>query len=289
MLRLNLSHSNNSSSLFVDQSSQSSLSLDNGIRDSHLAAQGRQEDHDFHWVNIVGNQNKLGLLVLNQGSDVVQSVLDHQWLGGLFWLSSCGDLGSYSGQSLLLLSLGLWLVLVQKAEGLGSGILVEGLVELVHSGWDLEASLQDGLLSLEADVHWPLDVSAEVALRLDVVADSKVLWLSLESWVLLGSNCRGCLLERCWRNLFGFDSLERELEGGLEGKMGKRRMDGWNGKLGNVYHLVLCRGSECRGGFGRNRGARGGLKGKELYHLTLLIELLLLNPLNILLSLNSFI
>lgn len=31
------------------------------------------------------------------------------------------------------------------------------------------------------------------------------------------------------------------------------RMDGWNGKLGNVYHLVLCRGHECRGGFGRNR------------------------------------
>ncbi len=188
VLRLNLSHSNNSSCLFVDQSSKSGLSLHNCIGNSHLAAKSGQEDYNFDWVNVVGNQNELGLLVLNQRSDVVQSVLDSQRLGGLGWFRARSDRGSDGGESLLLLSLSLWLVLVQQAEGLGGGILVQSLVELVHCGWDLKALLQDGLLSLQTDVYWPLDVSAEVALRLDVVTDSKVLCLSFESWVFLGSN-----------------------------------------------------------------------------------------------------
>jgi hypothetical protein len=53
---------------------------------------------------------------------------------------------------------------------LSSGVLVQGLGELVDSRGDLETLLQDSLLALETDVLGPLDEAGQVTLGLDVLA-----------------------------------------------------------------------------------------------------------------------
>ncbi len=64
-----------------------------------------------------------------------------------------------------------------------TGLPVEGAVELVDRGRDLEPGLQDGLLPLQAHVLGPLDESAEVALGLDVLPDAEVARALLEQRV----------------------------------------------------------------------------------------------------------
>lgn len=44
--------------LLVDDSSETSLTLDDGVWDAHLAAEGRQEDDELNGVDVVGDQNK---------------------------------------------------------------------------------------------------------------------------------------------------------------------------------------------------------------------------------------
>lgn len=62
-------------------------------------------------------------------------------------------------------------------------LLVEGGVELVDRGRDLEPGLQDGLLPLETDVLGPLDEAGQVALGLDVLTDAEVARALLEQRV----------------------------------------------------------------------------------------------------------
>lgn len=51
--------------LLVNNGTKSSLALDDGVRDTHLAAQSGQENNQLNWVNIVGDENQGSLLVLN--------------------------------------------------------------------------------------------------------------------------------------------------------------------------------------------------------------------------------
>ena len=51
---------------------------------------------------------------------------------------------------------------------------VQGGVELVDRGRDLEPGLEDGLLPLEPDVFRPANEAGEVPLGLDVAADAEV-------------------------------------------------------------------------------------------------------------------
>ena len=53
-------------------------------------------------------------------------------------------------------------------------ILVNGVLELVNGGGDLQSLEKNSLLTLNSDVFWPLDESCEVSLWLDVSSNSKV-------------------------------------------------------------------------------------------------------------------
>ena len=90
---------------------------------------------------------------------------------------------STSSQTGLLLGLGLWLVLHGKLEEGGSGLLVQALeegvnnqliksdfylAELVDHWWDLETLLENGALTLDADILGPLDEAGQVTLWLDI-------------------------------------------------------------------------------------------------------------------------
>jgi len=63
-------------------------------------------------------------------------------------------------------------------------VLVEGLLELVKGGRDLQSLEEDPLLALVADVLGPLDEAGQVALGLDVATDSKVTSILLEQGAL---------------------------------------------------------------------------------------------------------
>lgn len=186
VLAANILEGQNSSGLLMDDGAEASLGLDDNIRHTHLAAESREEDDELNRVDIVGNDNEVRLLGLDEGDGVVEPVLDvHRLLGvlvlGLLGLG--GGLGSSINAGLLLL-LGLGAVLVQKLEQLGRRVLVKGVVELSDSGRDLEALVEDDLLALEADVFGPLDKASKVRLVLDVLTDTKVARAGLEERVL---------------------------------------------------------------------------------------------------------
>ncbi|KAH3659830.1 hypothetical protein OGATHE_005875 [Ogataea polymorpha] len=77
----NVDQGSNSTGFLVNKGSQSSLTLDDSVWNTHLSAQSWQEDNQLDWIDIVGNQHQFGLLVLNQRNNVVQTVLDNKWLG----------------------------------------------------------------------------------------------------------------------------------------------------------------------------------------------------------------
>lgn len=84
------------------------------IWDTHLTAEGREVDDELNWVNIIGDEDKGGLLVLDEADDVVQAVLDGVWLlGRILSLLALGDGGGLLLETLLLLRLGLRSVLVE--------------------------------------------------------------------------------------------------------------------------------------------------------------------------------
>jgi len=170
VLRANLLESDDSSSLLVNDSTETSLALHNNVGHSHLAAERREVDNELDGVNIVRNDDEGSLLRLDEGNNVVQAVLDEQGLLGVLDLLALSSLGSSSGETGLLLLLGLGAVLVEELEEMGGSVLVESVAELGDGRGNLEALVQDDLLALEADVFGPLDEAGEVTDRLDVLA-----------------------------------------------------------------------------------------------------------------------
>lgn len=171
--------------LLVNDRSETSLALDNGVWNTHLSAESWEEDDQLDGVHIVGNEDKRGLLGLDERHNVVKTVLDGVWLlAHVLLLLALGDSGSLLVQTLLLLGLGLWSVLVEELEGLGGGVAVEGVGELSDSRWDLETHVQDLALALQTNVLWPLHHTAKVAAWLDVLANAIVAWTALDERVL---------------------------------------------------------------------------------------------------------
>ena len=169
----------------MDNGTQTSLALDNGVRDTHLAAESGKEDNQLNGVNVVGDQDERSLLVLDQTDDVVETVLDVVGLlGDVLLLLALGNGGGLGVETLLLLGLGLRTVLVEELEGLGGGVAVQGVLELGNRGGNLQAEVEDLLLALKADVLGPLNEAAEVALGLDVLANAKVAGALLDQRVL---------------------------------------------------------------------------------------------------------
>jgi hypothetical protein len=185
----------------VDDRTETGLALDNDVGDTHLAAEGGEEDDELDGVDVVGDQDERRLLVLDKADNVVQTELgDVGLLGDILLLLALGDSGGLLGQALLLLGLGLRAVLVEELEGLcchcilsaSSNVLpcmrrtvaVGNVLELGNRRGNLQAEVEDLLLALEADVCRPSDHATEVALGLDVLTDAIVLGALLDERVL---------------------------------------------------------------------------------------------------------
>jgi hypothetical protein len=185
VLRADLGQSNDGGSLLVDDCSETSLALDDGVRNTHLAAESGEEDNQLNGVDVVSNKDERSLLVLNETNNVVETVLDSVGLlGDILLLLALSDSGGLLVETLLLLSLGLGAVLVEELEGLSSGVAVEGVGELGDRRRDLETQVQDLLLALKTDIFGPLDEAGEVALGLDILTNTEVAVASLEEGVL---------------------------------------------------------------------------------------------------------
>lgn len=171
--------------LLVDDSAEAGLALDDGVRDTHLAAKSGKEDDQLDGVNVVGDEDKGSLLVLDQANDVVETVLDGVGLlGDILLLLALSDGGSLLGETLLLLGLGLRAVLVEELQGLSSGVAVKDVLELGDRRGNLQAKVEDLLLALKADILRPLHHARQVALGLDVLTDAIVAGALLEERVL---------------------------------------------------------------------------------------------------------
>jgi len=169
----------------VDDGAESGLALDDGIGDTHLAAEGGEEDDELNRVDIVGDKDERSLLVLDKANNVVETVLDSvRLLGNVLLLLALLDGGGLLEETLLLLDLGLRAVLVEELESLGGGVLVEDLLELGNRRGDLQAKVEDLLLALKANILGPLNHARKVALGLDVLANTEVAGALLEEGVL---------------------------------------------------------------------------------------------------------
>ena len=167
--------SKSSGSLLVDECTETSLTLDNTVRDTHLTAESREPENQLNGVNIISNDDQLGLLGLNQSGNVVDTVLDDNGLVSLgnFLLLRLGK--SSGTETLTLLSLGLGSVLVHQLEDLSSSVLVQNVGELVKSRRDLKTLVDDLLLTLKLDILRPLDETRDITLGLNILTDTKVL------------------------------------------------------------------------------------------------------------------
>lgn len=76
VLALDSSQSQGSGGLLVYYCSEAGLALDNAVRDTHLLAEGGEPDDNLNGIDIVSNDNKLCLALLNQSGDVVDAILD---------------------------------------------------------------------------------------------------------------------------------------------------------------------------------------------------------------------
>ncbi len=164
---LDIGQSDSGGSLLVNKSSETRLGLDDAIGDTHLAAEGGQPEDEFNRINIVGDDDQLGLLGFYESGDVVDTVLDHDGLLSLIDLGTTGSLLGEGTQTSLLISIRFRAVLVKQLEELGSGVLVQGLGELVDRGRDLQTLLQDGSLTLQTNVRGPLDETGKITLGLN--------------------------------------------------------------------------------------------------------------------------
>jgi hypothetical protein len=172
--------------LFVNDSAEPGLALDDSVGNAHLAAEGGEEDDKLDGVNIVGDEDERGLLVLNEADNVVETVLDNiGLLADVLLFLALLDGRGFLEKTLLLLGLGLGTVLVEELEGLGSRVLVEDVLELRDRRRDLEAEVEDLLLALETDVLGPLHHARQVALGLDVLANAVVACPLLDERVLV--------------------------------------------------------------------------------------------------------
>merc|ERR1719273_1567354 len=125
-------------------------------------------------VNIVGDDHKLGLLLLDKSGHGVDSMADDSdTLGGGVLLAS-GPGGSALPQPLLLGLLGLWPVLVHQLEQLGGSLTVQGGEERVKRWGHLQTGLEDNLLPLKTDVLGPLNEPGEVPWWLNISSNAEV-------------------------------------------------------------------------------------------------------------------
>jgi hypothetical protein len=159
----------------ADQLSESGFTFDDAVWDVHLSAESWKVDNNLDWVDIVGDDNKLGLFSFDEVDDLVDSAVEGGWsLTWGVWLAFSSCFGS-GYESLFFLGFVLWGVLGGQFEQLGGGLFVQGLGELVDGRWDLQSSLENRSLPLELDVGWPSNESGQISFWLDILTDAEVL------------------------------------------------------------------------------------------------------------------
>lgn len=231
ILGTHLLDDSNSGSLLVHKSADGSLGLDNDVRNTHLAAKSGEEDNKLDRVDVGGNDNKTGLLGLNEGDTVVETVLHKKRLLAIglgVSLLAVGNILGGSSETGLLLLLGLGSVLVEQFEQVCGRVLVKGVSELRNRRGNLQALVQNNLLSLQTNIFGPLDESSKVSGRLNVLACggikvmSVVGLLCLDDCVLLtDTEVSGLLFEeRVLGSLVASFSLGVGSSGGLLGRSG---------------------------------------------------------------------
>jgi hypothetical protein len=121
-------------------------------------------------IHIMSDDNQLGLFLLDQVGNGVDSRANHRRALGRHISASLHTLLSPGRQTGLLLLLALRLVLVEQTEKLGSSLFVKGLVELVDGRGDLQTLQQNRLLALKANVLGPSHETSQITLGLNVLA-----------------------------------------------------------------------------------------------------------------------
>ena len=116
VLASHLGEGDASGSLEVNKLAEVGLAANEAVGDTLLAAESGQVHDELDGVDIVGDHDQLGLVLLNQGGDVVETELEVHWLLGLL-----GVLGlSLRLESQVLLGAGLRSVLGEQFKELGS-------------------------------------------------------------------------------------------------------------------------------------------------------------------------
>ena len=185
----------------ANQQAQTCLALDNAVWDTHFAAQGRKEKHQLKRINIMSNYHQLSFLLLNQlGNGVGTGTHKCGLLLGLNLLALNLGLGQLL-QALLLGQSRFWAAFLQQLEHFHGCGLVQSLAELMNWWWNFQASLQDGLLALNANVLGPTHKTRQITLGLNILSNAKVLGSLLEELIdnlldnlLLNSQWCGCNL-----------------------------------------------------------------------------------------------
>jgi len=154
-----LQYSSGEEILFIKTFTSQSAKLHNHNKYTH-----------FNWVNIMGDDDELSLLLFNQLGDGVATSTENALLLGwcfVFAGNLSFGLGLEAGS---LLELGFGTILLQDLEQLDGGLLVQCLGELVDWWRDLQALLQDSLVALDANVLGPSDETRQVTFWLDALA-----------------------------------------------------------------------------------------------------------------------
>jgi len=175
ILVVNVGEGNTGASLAVNETSKTCLALNDAVWNSHLSAQGWQEDDDLNGLDVMGNDNELSLFLLYHANNSVDSAGQQEGLLGGLVSSTFHSLNSAGLQTFALLQFALRSVLIGELEELGSSLSIKSLVELVDCWWHLQTTLKDNMLSLEPDVFWPLNKVSQVTLGLDILTNAEVL------------------------------------------------------------------------------------------------------------------
>jgi hypothetical protein len=171
--------------LLVHNSAETSLALDDGVRHAHLPAQCGKEDDKLDGIDIIRDEHQRCLLRLDESNNVVETILDSVWLlADILLLLALRNGRSLLVQPLLLLLLRLRSVLREQLEDLRCGVAVEGVRELRNRRGHFEAHVEYLALALQAYVFGPFHHAREVALRLDVLADTEVAGLTFDEGIL---------------------------------------------------------------------------------------------------------
>ena len=124
----------------MNEVTKTSLALDDDVRDAHFAAKSREPNNQLDGVDVMSNDDELGLLGFDKSGHVVETELENLGLLALDGLS-LGFSSSLNKKSVLLLLLGFRAVASQKTKQVGGRGLLQSLCELSNGRGDLDTLL----------------------------------------------------------------------------------------------------------------------------------------------------